>query len=176
MERLLRVGGVAAGSLLISLVDATPGLAAFPVSVNVVGVSWIVETIENSGNDIQNLGTTAVSPWWGDDTLANQFAVAAFNAGGGTVQGNGPNVRGPFFAVESTTSPPGFGFVTYRTDGSLDSGTVNGNQSRVFATATRVNTSSVPGPLPILGATAAFGISRRLRRRISLSTHHDPSA
>ncbi len=29
---------------------------------------------------------------------------------------------------------------------------------------------SVPGPLPILGAGAAFGFSRRLRRRISLAT------
>jgi len=27
-------------------------------------------------------------------------------------------------------------------------------------------TDSVPGPLPILGAAAAFGCSRRLRRRI----------
>jgi len=29
--------------------------------------------------------------------------------------------------------------------------------------------ASVPGPLPILGLGAAFGLSRRLRRRVSLS-------
>jgi hypothetical protein len=31
---------------------------------------------------------------------------------------------------------------------------------------TQKNTTSVPGPLPILGAGAAFGMSRRIRRRI----------
>ena len=30
-------------------------------------------------------------------------------------------------------------------------------------------TESVPGPLPILGIAAAFGFSRRLRRRITLA-------
>ncbi|MFZ9752327.1 MAG: hypothetical protein ACO3B3_02055 [Cyanobium sp.] len=30
-------------------------------------------------------------------------------------------------------------------------------------------TSSVPGPLPVLGAGAAFGFSRRLRQRIQRS-------
>lgn len=30
----------------------------------------------------------------------------------------------------------------------------------------QVTTNPVPGPLPVLGAGAAFGFSRRLRRRI----------
>jgi hypothetical protein len=30
--------------------------------------------------------------------------------------------------------------------------------------------NNVPGPLPILGAGAAFGFSRRMRRRINTST------
>ena len=31
---------------------------------------------------------------------------------------------------------------------------------------TAANTTNVPGPLPVLGAGAAFSFSRRLRRRI----------
>jgi hypothetical protein len=36
--------------------------------------------------------------------------------------------------------------------------------------------SAVPGPLPLFGAAAAFGFSRRLRRRVSLSRSASPSA
>lgn len=35
---------------------------------------------------------------------------------------------------------------------------------------------AVPGPLPLLGAAAAFGFSRRLRHRVSLSRSNSPSA
>lgn len=54
----------------------------------------------------------------------------------------------------------------------------NGNLSNTgsnnFYSDTRSNTAvtptaSVPGPLPVLGAGAAFGVSRRLRRRIKRS-------
>jgi hypothetical protein len=36
--------------------------------------------------------------------------------------------------------------------------------------------SAVPGPLPLFGAAAAFGYSRRLRRRVSLNRSTSPSA
>lgn len=48
-------------------------------------------------------------------------------------------------------------------DGSLDSGVFLKGGS---ITQTAPETDSVPGPLPLLGAAAAFGWSRRLRRRI----------
>ena len=38
-----------------------------------------------------------------------------------------------------------------------------------FTSGTPISTTIVPGPLPILGAGAAFGFSRRLRRRIKTS-------
>jgi len=174
MKSLVKVGVLTVAPLILALVAERPGLAAFPVSVDVNGDTWILETITGKGNDIPGLGTTALSPWWGDKPLATQFVQAAYRAGGGTVQGGGQNRTGPYFAWETTASPAGFGYVTYKSDGTLDSGSVGGSaNNNVFATATRVNTSSVPGPLPILGATAAFGISRRLRRRISLSAVGD---
>jgi hypothetical protein len=39
-----------------------------------------------------------------------------------------------------------------------------------FTSGTPISTTIVPGPLPILGAGAAFGFSRRMRRRINTST------
>lgn len=40
--------------------------------------------------------------------------------------------------------------------------------STFYATAT-LATTAVPGPAPLFGAAAAFGMSRRLRRRIKTS-------
>lgn len=39
-----------------------------------------------------------------------------------------------------------------------------------YAVAREISTQSVPAPLPLLGASAAFGFSRRLRSRIRRST------
>jgi hypothetical protein len=36
--------------------------------------------------------------------------------------------------------------------------------------------SAVPGPLPLLGVSAAFGLSRRLRRRVARHPSHQPKA
>jgi hypothetical protein len=36
--------------------------------------------------------------------------------------------------------------------------------------------AAVPGPLPLLGAGAAFGFSRRLRRRVALRSASKPNA
>lgn len=44
--------------------------------------------------------------------------------------------------------------------------TVNGTGDTIRF---QVTTNPVPGPLPVLGAGAAFGFSRRLRRRIQRS-------
>ena len=51
-------------------------------------------------------------------------------------------------------------------------GWLGGNVS--FASTTSTTSTSVPGPLPILGLAAAFGFSRKLRKRIKL--HRGTSA
>lgn len=52
---------------------------------------------------------------------------------------------------------------------SLGSITGNGIQTVQSTVATADPSTTVPGPLPILGAGAAFGFSRKLRSRIKLS-------
>lgn len=60
-------------------------------------------------------------------------------------------------------------------------GNLNGVRTLVFESGTVsfdrvVPAESVPGPIPLLGAAAAFGISRRLRRRIKGSSNRVPTA
>ena len=101
------------------------------------------------------------------------FNFSASANSGITTQLNGEN---NFFAIDagytsgtpivssatySNTTLAGLGFTT---TGLIGTWTLNdgGDQIRVVLT-------EVPGPLPLLGAGAAFGFSRRLRRRISAS-------
>ena len=62
------------------------------------------------------------------------------------------------FADTGLTSPSNFEW------------TLNGTSEKIFlnvVSAPAPGPSSVPGPLPLLGAGAAFGFSRRLRSRLS---------
>ena len=69
-------------------------------------------------------------------------------------------------ATFNNTTLKGLGFTTTRLIGTwtLENG---GDQIQVVLT-------EVPGPLPLLGVGAAFGFSRRLRRRISTSQPGTP--
>ena len=71
-------------------------------------------------------------------------------------------------ATFSNTTLAGLGFTTTGLIGTWTL-TDGGDQIRVVLT-------EVPGPLPLLGAGAAFGFSRRLRRRISASQATLPQA
>jgi hypothetical protein len=83
-----------------------------------------------------------------------------------------PANYGPYFAFDAvgtgsvydvgvSASPDGSGALAF---------TVGSDQAFTYAKATRMPSSVVPGPLPVLGGMAAFGWSRRLRRRVTLVT------
>jgi len=67
-------------------------------------------------------------------------------------------------ATFSNTTLAGLGFTTTGLIGTWTL-TNGGDQIQVFLSSS----AAVPGPLPLLGAAAAFGYSRRLRRRVSQS-------
>jgi hypothetical protein len=67
-------------------------------------------------------------------------------------------------ATFNTTTLAALGF---NTTGTLGTWSLNG-------TGDTINVEVVPGPLPIFGAAAAFGWSRRLRRRIAISKTTEP--
>ena len=83
---------------------------------------------------------------------------------------SGSPIQGEAIFASSTLS--GFGITT---TGLLGTWTLNGTGDtiQVFIGAPA---AAVPGPLPLLGAGAAFGWSRRLRKRISTPLSNPPQA
>jgi hypothetical protein len=173
VKALARNSSIALGAVLISVLAPGSSLA-FQVVVN--GTTYDITTKNDSGNAISSDLTG--TPWYNNQSLAAQFAAAAYSADGGTPNsGDGPtNPKGYYFAwfYDSSPGQGNWSVETYSSTGAPISippppNSVPGNgQNRVWALGQPVP-SKVPAPLPILGATAAFGMSRRLRRRISLS-------
>jgi hypothetical protein len=155
------------------------------VDVSVAGHIWRVTTFTGTYNDNSSKFNTPAAggemPWWGSKELAGQFALA------GWPWAHFPNNEcpldvptcGPYFAhsIPHPGNPlNGNDIVTYTTvftdikgltgnDAPRDSQTTLnptlGTTTRTWAQATKV-----PGPLPALGLAAAFGYSRKLRKRI----------
>ena len=100
-------------------------------------------------------------PWWGGENLAPLFA-AAYSAT--------PGSDNRLFAFRLRQVDLG-SFVLDFVDAIGPSGLEASlkNADKLYAIASFVPSpppASVPGPLPILGAAAAFRASRRLRQRI----------
>lgn len=160
---------------------APPPVNAFVVTVN--NEQWDVTTVQGKfrdpGSGLSALGVTltntANAPWWGSQSLANSFASAvAGNLGYPNPCPIGPgSCDGPYFAYALNVDPNyiNAAYVNQGTGGNQvfdsiqNSGYSPPGGFLTYATATRVN-AQVPAPLPIFGAAAAFGYSRKLRKRL----------
>ena len=170
-------------SAAVSLACASVASAAQPAAAmifNVGGVNYDVQLFQTSPDTEPGLfGTppTGSMPWFGDQSLANAFAVAVGDSLG-IANPLAPGFElGPFFAWELTggfvyldatcgpnnTFPCTAGSV-YSFGPTSDYGNPLSSDSYSYAVATRI--VPAPAPLPLLGAAAAFGCSRRLRKRI----------
>jgi hypothetical protein len=77
-------------------------------------------------------------------------------------------------ADQFNTTNPG-GFCSAAKVGGTSASTVNGTTTAIAANCPGETPSSkVPAPLPLLGAAAAFGFSRKIRRRIDQATKVAP--
>jgi hypothetical protein len=149
--------------------------------VNVGGQQWNVTTFREkfiAGSATSTKFNTSANggtmPWFGNLSLASQFASAIgfqFDLPNCVGDVCGPPGRGPFFAFRGNNSNPSlitsYNVAAIRQDGSIGDGTfysTNGSETFTWAQADLV--PPVPGPLPALGAAAAFGLSRKLRKRI----------
>jgi hypothetical protein len=176
--------------LAAALAALSPGQAQAFV-VNVGGNAFDVTTFTGSYNAeptkfaLPSQG--GVMPWWGSESLANMFAQAYLQdlAARPICQALGCNPNdlfviqgaGPLFAWGSIgqsliqaelprTSVGAGGAVSYSVSTRLVS------QSEPFAWAQASQPAPptpAPGPLPLFGAAAAFGFSRKLRKRIKLA-------
>lgn len=173
-------------SAAISLACASMASAARPAAalvVNVGGSDYDVQLFETSADAQPGLFQTPPSgsmPWFGDQSVANAFAVAVGDSLGiPTIFVSGALEVGPFFAWElpggvvymdaycgpNNTFPCDAGSV-YSFGPTSTYGSPPTSEAYSYAVATRIPATSVPAPLPLLGAAAAFRCSRRLRKRL----------
>ena len=185
----------ALGVALATGVGILTGGQARALVVNVGGQDWDVTTFTGSYNDntikfVQSpTPEGGVMPWWGDLSLATQFATAVGHTflTPNSIQTfpAGDTDAGPLFAYSiehvnsndpSTTKLPYSIAATDFRSMFLFNFSVGDQNSFTWAQATPLTLSSsalapVPGPVPAIGAFAAFGFSRKLRKRIKLSSN-----
>ncbi len=136
--------------------------------VNVNGQNWNVTTFTGTYNaNIAKFNTAAnggMMPWWGNSTLADSFALAV----GGSLGLPVLDILGPMFGTNTSATLVQTKLFNSNTN-AISSLNQNFASSSTFAQAELV--PPVPGPIPALGAAAAFGFSRKLRKRINAGTN-----
>jgi len=177
-QRLQGALGAAAALVAISL---SPGSAQAYV-VTVGGVQYDVTTFTGSYDDntskFETAANNGVMPWWGSSSNATAFASAV-----GTNLGTPNNPYGPLFAhsydpnyEDGTGVIISIVFADFIQGNTIfNNGIINPSDPfTVYAQATLYTAPTpapapAPGPLPLFGAAAAFGFSRKLRKRIKLA-------
>lgn len=150
-----------------SLLPLASPLAAQAVSINVSGTDYEVFYTSTSYNpNLFGAASPGQMPWWGSAALAYDFALAVYDQLGEDVYQAG---YGPVFAY--AYNPAGSGEVygvaqnTQDTNDQLNldpADPLAASVTHPYAYAKA--TTSVPAPLPLFGAAAAFGWARRLRK------------
>jgi hypothetical protein len=150
---------VAAGSL--ALVFAPNPAEALVTTVNIGGTNYDITTFKGSYVDnaakFATPANSGLMPWWGNSGLAASFATAVGDKFG---YPNSFGDTGPFFV---------FGLGANDVFSQDLDGQSQASASAPWTYAVLASPPAVPGPLPLFGAAAAFGMSRRLRRRITLN-------
>ncbi|MBD2551635.1 hypothetical protein H6G65_19100 [Microcystis elabens FACHB-917] len=150
------------------------GLPASAVTVRIGTIDYDVTVFTGSydnNNSLFQAPPLGQMPWWGDVTgdLALLFAQQVYDQ-----LGDGPTSGfGPVFAYDLDMGDV-LGISQSLTNplSQLDE-TLAPSDSVAYAIARPLLPPStpVPGPLPVFGAMAAFGWSRRIRRRIGGTPH-----
>lgn len=155
------------------LLPLSSPLAAQAVTIKLSGTDYEVFFATTSYKDNPDLFAAAPAgqmPWWGNVSLASLFAAKVYDQLGENVY---QTSYGPVFAYGY--SPAGFGEVyglaqnTLDIDDQIDLGSATplaASLTYSYAYAKANTPVDVPAPMPLFGAAAAFGWSRRLRRRL----------
>lgn len=151
---------VASAALTASLSSGS----AQAIVVNVSGVDYNVTTFADPFPYFP-ADPRHPMPWYGYYDLALEFAEAL-----AAVPGGNQALNYPLFGFHVTPFDLFDDYVVlywqYNPDLNPPRLWVGGD--RLSSTRIWAQAAPVPGPLPIFGAAAAFGMSRRLRRRINL--------
>ncbi|MFN7899696.1 MAG: hypothetical protein ACK5N0_08545 [Synechococcaceae cyanobacterium] len=149
------------------------------VVVNVEGKDWDVTTFTGSYNDNESRFNVGEMPWWGSESLASLFA-GAVGSSLGAPNGLHATLRswGPKFSFSACDTTCGY-LAQYSVELTSGSPVVTGglepkgldSNGGLPLTWARATPQAAPGPLPALGAAAAYSFSRKLRKRIKCSTN-----
>ena len=165
---------ISAGSLALAFAFASNPAQALTVQTTVNGITYDVTTFTGTYNEniakFNTLDNNGLMPWWGSNPLANQFATQIWDTLGT------PNFvdRGPAFSYGIINDPvsgsslEGRSYKQLTNTVAFNPSTLDSSLTYAIATPVVSPPAAVPGPLPLFGAAAAFGLSRRLRRRIQL--------
>jgi hypothetical protein len=176
------MGALGAGQAQALVVTVDLGQGAGPQQ-------WDVTTVTGTYTNLA--AQLRTMPWWLQSNLAGEFATkvgAAFGSPNSFPGGNNsPNFtdqnRGPYFAFADDSnddeengplSPATYSdSYWWSNGGNVGSSnpvstiiTASLNRTWAVAVLNNNNNTPVPGPLPVFGAAAAFGFSRKLRKRI----------
>ena len=172
MKTLIKIFAAPAIGSLAFIVLSSEAKALPTVSVTVGGTQYNITYFQGDYNsNIAKFETPAnngLMHWWGNESLATLFSDAlGFQLG--TPNPPPPFDRSPHFAYRaSIDSLSTILFVDAIANAGSGSFFAGGGGNQPFATAILATPTAVPGPAPLFGAAAAFGMSRRLRRRIKL--------
>jgi hypothetical protein len=155
------------------LLPLSSPLAAQAVTVNLSGTNYEVfftTTSYNTNPDLFGAAPPGQMPWWGNINLASSFAAEVYDRLGENVY---QTSYGPMFAYGYSSAGSGevYGRAqnTQDIDDQLDLGSATplaASSTYSYAYANATTPVDVPAPMPLFGAAAAFGWSRRLRRRL----------
>lgn len=158
------------GFAVVGIGSILHGGVARAVSVTVNGNRYNVTTL--TGSFTGNSSTLTSQVWFGDSTLASRFATQV----GSSLGIINPGDYGPLFAWKNAfdTSVGGNAIsnLAYNSNFFGVAGIlVTPTQFRTYAVAElQPPVNTVPAPLPLFGAMAGFGMSRRLRARIQAAS------
>jgi hypothetical protein len=141
------------------------------VVVTVGGQNWDVTTFtgtrDSNASKFAQPPAPGVMPWYSNQSLADEF-VTAVGSSLGTIYFAYSSYPETYFSSELLQNVTREVVQLRQQSGA---GLVYGYTSAVWAQATALPSASasVPAPLPVFGAAAAFGYSRKLRNRIKSS-------
>lgn len=171
MSTLIKTFAASAIGPLAFILLSSEAKALPTATVTVLGTQYKITYFQGDYySNIAKFETPAndgLMPWWGNGDLAVLFSDA-LGLQLGTPNPPPPSDYGPNFAI-ITESDPLAGDLYIRTvanTGFSSSFSESAGDSRAYAIL--ATPTAVPGPAPLFGAAAAFGMTRRLRRRIKL--------
>jgi hypothetical protein len=143
------------------------------ISFDFVGITGVFPiTLSNLMYSFDNFATAGITFNTGSYTASG--AGFGLDILGGVVNAPG-GVIGSNFAVSFTipagtyTPTTGSRFIRMNVGSNNAADTLPQTQTRQSLPVASPSTAQTPGPLPLIGAAAAFGFSRKLRRRISIA-------